>query len=205
MYIERAVESLIERTAHSFPAVVVYGPRQVGKSTTVMKLYGSRMSSVTLDDAEDRRLAQENPRLFLETWKWPVIIDEIQKAPNLLDAIKIEIDRQKALWLKNDERLKLMYILTGSNRFELQQGISESLAGRCGIVEMDSLSQSEKYHEHAPVFHPDLQSLRDRERNSNVKYRTRARIFQDLFNGGMPDVVTGMAERDLYYRSYIDT
>lgn len=205
MYINRTVEALIERTAVSFPAVVVYGPRQVGKSTTVTKLYGSRMDTVTLDDAEDRRLALENPRLFLETWKWPVIIDEIQKAPNLLDEIKIAIDRQKAVWLNNSEKPELMYILTGSNRFELQQGVSESLAGRCGIVEMDSLSQAEKYHSRPPVFHPDLASLRDRERNTGVSYRTRAEIFQDLFAGGMPDVVTGISERELYYRAYIDT
>ena len=205
MYIERAVESLIERTAHSFPAVVVYGPRQVGKSTTVMKLYGSRMSSVTLDDAEDRRLAQENPRLFLETWKWPVIIDEIQKAPNLLDAIKIEIDRQKALWLKNDERLKLMYILTGSNRFELQQGISDSLAGRCGVIDMASFSQSETYGAEGKLFDPEIARLLKREKELTGKYRTRQQVFRDIFRGGMPDIVTGVSEREIYFKSYIST
>lgn len=205
MYIHRAIEKLIERTAKSFPAVVIYGPRQVGKSTTASYLYGDKYHTVTLDNAEDRRIAIENPRLFLETYPWPLIIDEIQKAPELMDEIKINIDKQKAEWLRDDEEQQLMYILTGSNRFELQKGIADSLAGRCGIIEMDSLSQAEKYGSDFPEFHPNLDFLRRRERDSSVSYRTRAQIFKDLFSGGMPDIVTGKSERELYYRSYMDT
>ena len=120
-YMNRTIENVILSTGKSFPCVVVYGPRQVGKSTTIDYLYGERIRRVTLDDTDDRNLAVQNPKLFLETYGWPLIIDEIQKAPGLLDEIKQIIDAQKLLWLKNGGERELMYILTGSNRFELLQ------------------------------------------------------------------------------------
>ena len=73
-----------------------------------------------------------------------MIIDEIQKEPNLLDEIKKKIDEQRFIWLKSGNERQLMYILTGSNRFELQQGVSDSLAGRCGILDMLSFSRAER-------------------------------------------------------------
>ncbi|MBR0124724.1 MAG: ATP-binding protein, partial [Treponema sp.] len=111
----------------SFPCIVLYGPRQIGKSTTLDHIFSKTFNIVTLDDIDDRNLAQQNPKQFLDMNPWPVIIDEIQKAPELLDAIKIKIDEQRKVWLKNGEERQIMYILTGSNRFELQQGISDSL------------------------------------------------------------------------------
>lgn len=74
-----------------------------------------------------------------------LVIDEIQKAPELMGEIKKKIDSQQLIWTRENKKRELMYILTGSNRFELQQGISESLAGRCGIIDMSSFSQVEKY------------------------------------------------------------
>ena len=145
MYVKRTVEETIVKVSQSFPSVVVYGPRQVGKSTTIDMLFAGKCKKVTLDDREDRLLAESNPRLFLESYGWPLIIDEIQKAPSLLDEIKINIDEQRLAWMREGKERELMYILTGSSRFELQEGISESLAGRCGVVEMASFSQSEKY------------------------------------------------------------
>ena len=123
MYIKRTVEKTILDMGNSFPCIVVYGPRQVGKSTTLDYVFPKSFHRVTLDDIEERKLASENPKLFLESNPWPVIIDEIQKVPELLDEIKIKIDAQRRVWLKNNEERRLMYILTGSNRFELQQGI----------------------------------------------------------------------------------
>ena len=205
MYINRHVESIILEAADSFPCIVVYGPRQVGKSTTVNILFGDKIPSVTLDDAEDRDLAINNPRLFLERYGWPLIIDEIQKAPNLLDEIKIKIDAQRLLWLKNNEPRKLMYILTGSNRFELQQGISDSLAGRCGVIEMLSLSQAEKANYPRYSFSPEISDLLSLERDKSRTYKARADVFNDIFNGGMPDIFTGISKRDVYFKAYVDT
>ena len=205
MYIKRYVENTILAAAKSFPCIVIYGPRQVGKSTTINMLFGDKIPMVTLDDAEDRNLALTNPRLFLERYGWPVIIDEIQKAPNLLDEIKIKIDEQRLKWMRNNEERQLMYILTGSNRFELQEGISDSLAGRCGIVEMLSLSQAEKYNYPNRLFSPDINELLTFERRAKITYRTRSAIYQDIFNGGMPDIFTGVSQRDIYFKAYVDT
>ena len=156
MYIDRNAERMITDVAESFPCIVIYGPRQVGKSTTIDHLFGDKYRKVTLDDLDDRNLAVQNPKLFLETYDWPVIIDEIQKAPLLLDEIKKKIDDQRLIWLRENKPRKLMYILTGSNRFELQEGVSESLAGRCGVIDMSSLSQSEKYGKEGKLFDPEI-------------------------------------------------
>lgn len=204
MYIRRTSEEMIKSVSCSFPCIVVYGPRQVGKSTTIDMLFGDKYRKVTLDDGDDRALAQSNPKLFLETYRWPVIIDEIQKAPGLLDEIKKVVDEQRLIWMKNGEERELMYILTGSNRFELQEGVSDSLAGRCGVVDMASFSQSEKYGYENPFFEPCLGNMRVRE-EQNRKYRTRKEVFEDIFMGGMPDVCTGVAERSAYFKSYINT
>ena len=147
--------------SRSFPCIVVYGPRQVGKSTTIDHLFGEKYRKVTLDDNDDRAFALTNPKLFLETYGWPLVIDEIQKAPVLLDEIKKIIDAQRLVWLKSGEERKLMYIITGSNRFELQESVADSLAGRCGVINMASFSQAEKLGYNDPLFSPELKELRE--------------------------------------------
>lgn len=205
MYIKRAVEKTLVDISKSFPCIVVYGSRQVGKSTTVNRIFGDKFKTVTLDDIDDRSLAQSNPKIFLETYGWPLIIDEIQKVPSLLDEIKKQIDNQRLYWLKNNKKRKLMYVLTGSNRFELQQGISDSLAGRCGVVEMASFSQVEKNEISAHFFTPKIDKLIKLEQLSKLKYKTRKQIFEEIFNGGMPDIYTEVSEREVYFKSYVAT
>ncbi|MBQ7727729.1 MAG: ATP-binding protein [Clostridia bacterium] len=204
MYLNRTVEKTIVEVSKSFPCIAVYGPRQVGKSTTIDRIFGDRYRKVTLDDSDDRVLAQNNPKLFLETNGWPLIIDEIQKAPMLLDEIKVSIDQQRLAWMKSGEERRLMYILTGSNRFELQEGISDSLAGRCGIIDMASFSQAEKFGYESPLFSPELPEIFKRE-TAGRHYRTRKEIFEDIFMGGMPDICTGESAREAYFKSYINT
>ena len=205
MYVTRNSEPIIREVSKSFPCIVLYGPRQVGKSTTIDHIFGDDFRKVTLDDLEDRNLAIQNPKLFLETYGWPLIIDEIQKAPALLDEIKKVIDAQRLVWVKNNEERQLMYILTGSNRFELQQGISDSLAGRCGVIDMASFSQSETYGAEGKLFDPEISWLLKREKELTGKYRTRQQVFRDIFRGGMPDIVTGVSNREVYFKSYVST
>ena len=205
MYVTRNSEPIIREVSKSFPCIVLYGPRQVGKSTTIDHIFGDDFRKVTLDDLEDRNLAIQNPKLFLETYGWPLIIDEIQKAPALLDEIKKVIDAQRLVWVKNNEDRQLMYILTGSNRFELQQGISDSLAGRCGVIDMASFSQSETYGAEGKLFDPEISRLLKREKELTGKYRTRQQVFRDIFRGGMPDIVTGVSNREVYFKSYVST
>ena len=180
MYINRTCEKAITDTGKSFPCIVVYGPRQIGKSTTIDYLFGENFKKVTLDDIEDRALAEANPKLFLDSVGWPVIIDEIQKVPLLLDEIKNRIDEQRLLWLKSGKDRELMYVLTGSSRFELQQSISDSLAGRCGIVEMASFTRAEKSQSKEFEFSPELLILTQREAEITQK-KTRPEIFREIF------------------------
>ena len=205
MYIPRTVEPMIQSMTESFPCIVIYGARQVGKSTTASMIFDDQLRKVTLDDADDRNLALTDPKSFLDAWGWPLMIDEIQKAPHLLDEIKKRIDDQRMLWMKNGEPRQLMYVLTGSNRFELQQGISESLAGRCGVIEMAAFSQMEKQMAKSNRFTPEIPVLLQRERETDIAYRTRPELFADIFEGGMPDICTGMSDRSFYFKSYIDT
>lgn len=205
MYIKRTIENTIKNLGKSFPCIVIYGARQVGKSTTVDYIFGDKYKKVTLDDIEDRTLAESNPKLFLETYGFPLIIDEIQKVPTLLDEIKKIIDEQRLKWLKNNSKRELMYVLTGSNKFELQQGISDSLAGRCGIIEMSSFSQVEKDKIKSNPFNPDLQNLLNLEKNTKSKYKTLREVFENIFTGGMPDVCTKVSEIEAYFKSYVNT
>lgn len=204
MYIKRIAEQTIIEAGQSFPCIVVYGPRQVGKSTTINQIFGDRYNTVSLDDNDDRYLAEQNPKLFLENYGYPLIIDEIQKVPSLLNEIKKIIDGKRRQWLKENKPRELLYILTGSNRFELQEGIADSLAGRCGVIDMASFTSAEKYGYESKLFNPMLSSFYASEK-SGRKYRTRKEVFEDIFMGGMPDICTGVSERNIYFKSYVNT
>ena len=203
MYISREIENTIINVSKSFQAIAIYGPRQVGKSTSISVIFGKEMKSVSLDKNENLLLAKNSPSQFLDNFGWPLIIDEIQKAPELMSEIKVRIDNQRMEWLKNNEKRQLMYVLTGSNRFELQEGVSESLAGRCGIINMNSLSTSEIDGVKYDVFMPKIAELKKRE--AAMKYKSQNEIFERIFAGGMPDIITGESERNAYFSSYIDT
>ncbi len=204
MYYKRDIEKSLNRASKSFQAITIYGSRQVGKTTTVTNVFKD-FNFVTLDDGEELDLALTNPKKFLEIHKWPLIIDEVQKASNLLSYIKIIIDEQRIEWMKNNQNRQLMYVLTGSNQFELQNGISESLAGRTAVLDMGSMTQLEALKIEGNLFKPDIESLLEKESKFVSKYADQTEIFERIFRGGMPDIVTGESERDIYFRSYIDT
>jgi uncharacterized protein len=121
MYIPMAIETAVISIAKTFPVLFVTGPRQVGKTTLLKHIAEKGRNYVTLDDPLQRRLALEEPELFLERFEAPVIIDEIQYAPKLLSYIKKRVDR---------DGTKGAYWLTGSQMFHLMRDASESLAGR---------------------------------------------------------------------------
>ena len=154
MYIERQLKNVIETGSKFFPAILLTGPRQVGKTTFLRRMAEPERRYVTLDDISVRTLAQEDPRGFIEKYSPPVLIDEIQYVPELLNYIKIVIDEQR---FKDPEKAKGMYWLTGSQRFPLMKGVSESLAGRIGIFEMSGLSQSELDERPNVPFTPEKQ------------------------------------------------
>lgn len=134
-YIKREIEKEIKEYLKQFSAVALTGPRQSGKTTTLKKLFKKNFSYFSLDNIADRRIAQEDPALFIKNAGKNAIIDEIQYAPELLSYIKIEID--------NNPRKKGRYILTGSQNFLMMKNFSESLVGRMGILYMPLLSVQE--------------------------------------------------------------
>ena len=138
MYIERKIEKQLTYLSDHFPAVVIAGARQTGKTTLIKELIGTRegMNYVTLDYPRIRELARSDPELFLQQYPAPVIIDEVQYAPELLPYIKIRID---------ENRVNSQYCLTGSQMFRLMKNVSESLAGRVGILSLYALSRAEIY------------------------------------------------------------
>lgn len=165
------------------------------------------MGIVSLDDLENRTLANKNPKLFLEAHPWPIIIDEIQKASPLLDAIKVVVDSEKNKCLQNNVSVPLMYVLTGSNQFELQNMVSESLSGRTAILNMASLANNELEEIDGNIFNPDLDCLKAKYAKVKDKnlYRSRKKIFERIFKGGMPEYIAKDLNRDTFFSSYIAT
>jgi predicted AAA+ superfamily ATPase len=133
-YLHRKLEKPLKQALQQFPVVLITGPRQAGKSTLLQHtLQGYHY--LTLDDILLRNLAESDPALFLKTYQPPLIIDEIQYAPSLLSYIKIHVDQHR--------REHGQYVLTGSQIFQLMQGVSESLAGRIAIFQLYPLSWQE--------------------------------------------------------------
>ena len=207
MYYSRTIEKKINSIKNEYAAIAIYGARQVGKSTVVDHIFGKDIPSVTLDDLNERALANDNPKLFLETHPWPVIIDEIQKGTPLLEQIKIKIDDEKKNCLKENRQVPLMYILTGSNQFELQKAVAESLAGRAAILTMSSLANNEIEKMEGNLFNPDLDVVKEKYKGINPKklYKTRKEIFEKIIKGGMPEYIDKKLDRTTFFKSYIKT
>ena len=204
MYIKRNIENKIIQASKQFACLTIYGPRQVGKSTLIEKIFPN-ITYVTLDDIELRDYALKDPKGFIKYYSHPLIIDEIQKAPELLDYIKIEIDEMKRNCLNNNKPLELLYIISGSNQYELQDAIVESLAGRTCVFNLSSLSYNEiKERKIFNCFEPELNVLREKNKLLN-NYRSRKEIFDDILLGGMPEYITLKPDREMFFKSYIST
>lgn len=195
MYIKRAMEETIARVSNMFPVMLVTGPRQVGKTTLLQKLSEQERKYVTLDDPDVRYLAKHDPALFMQRYTPPVLIDEIQYATELLPYIKIYVDTTKekgSIWI------------TGSQVFRLMKDVSESLAGRVGIVNLLGLSDAEIYGYKSEPFSTDPEWLM--KRISGLKQITLNEIYARIFKGSMPELYADEnVDWETYYRSYVDT
>lgn len=199
MYIQRHLEAQILHASRYYPVVMVCGQRQVGKSTMLNHIKEPGRRYVTLDDGNARRLAATDPALFFETYGYPLLIDEFQRVPSILLEMKQIVD-QKAL---NGEDNNGMFWLTGSQKFKMMQNVSESLAGRIAIFDMASLSTAEIEERPAALFHPDLDSIRERLNHSKPK--NIHQVYEDIFRGGMPKLRATDLDRDRFYMDYINT
>ena len=196
-YIHRTLEQKIMDISRDYSCLLLIGPRQVGKTTMLEHLMeGSGRQKVTLDDVENRRLAQSDPALFLEMHPAPVLIDEVQYAPQLFSYIKINVDNGAAPG---------SYWLTGSQAFQLMELAQESLAGRTAIVHMSALSQSELYGDGTTEpLSLKLENLN--RRKEHLSSCNSMEMFERIWNGGMPGHRSGrFTDRDVFYSSYIQT
>ena len=206
MYIRRDVEKTILDLAGDFMCITVYGQRQCGKTTTITKLFGDKFKFTTMDDYEDRAAAISDPKGFLKSIGWPVIIDEIQKAPVLLDEVKRLIDERKRQLLDSEEDYELMFVLTGSSQFELRRSVSESLAGRTAIIDMSVLTYHESKGIAGSAFDANLDVLSSKIRSCGADSLCNINdIFEFIYTGGMPEVASGKVRREKYYRPYISS
>lgn len=172
------------------------GPRQVGKTTVLKTLAEESRRYVTLDNLEERKLAKTDPGLFLQIHKLPIMIDEVQYAPELFSYIKIAVDsgaKPGSFWM------------TGSQAFRLMGLAQETLAGRVAILHLPSLSQHEIYGSHDNIpFKVDLDSLI--ERKSAGKPADMTEIYERIWKGSMPGLISGKyTDRDVFYSSYVRT
>lgn len=207
-YINRNIENTIMELSNSFPVLMVTGPRQVGKTTLLNYISTKKnncLNYVSLDNINNRLLANEDPELFLENFTPPLIIDEFQYAPQLLSYIKIKVDteRQKSIF-QNKENISTMYYLTGSQSFLSMKNVTESLAGRVGIIDLYGLSTREINNEISSPFIPELENIKNKK-TKTTKITTKE-LFERIFKGSYPEIYSNEnISLEKFYESYIKT
>ena len=197
-YISRAIEKTFLAAVRDFKVVLVTGPRQCGKTTMMKKMAEDENRGrkyISLDDFAARKMAVESPNLFLQVYKPPVFIDEVQYAPQLFSYIKMYVDEYQQpgdIWL------------SGSQIFKLMENVQESLAGRVGILKMNTFSQAEIEEVESSPFRPEIEYLI--ARGENGKKIEMPELYERIFKGSLPDVVQHeLSSRDRLYSSYIAT
>lgn len=197
-YIKRAMEDTFIELGKQFPAILITGPRQVGKTTMLKKLMEDENTDrayVTLDDITERQMAKNDPALFFQLHKPPLFIDEVQYAPELFSYIKMWVDEHQNpgdFWL------------TGSQLFKLMEGVQESLAGRVALLQMLPLSQQEILGNKTIPFEIKLDLFIEKEKN--IAKADTPEIYRRIFNGGMPALLSGQyTDHRVVYSSYIST
>ena len=199
MYITRHMEKPVMELNEQYPVLLLTGPRQVGKTTMLdhlLEVEGKGRKKVSLDDLTLRELAKTDPKMFFQLYQPPLLIDEVQYAPELFPYIKIMVDERHQpgdFWL------------TGSQLFKMMEGVQESLAGRVALLHLSPLSQSEiMKRPPEPPFSLELPLLSERQ-NGRQMLNT-PEVFQRIHQGGMPALVTGTySNASIFYSSYIDT
>lgn len=190
--INRALSTVVINASQTFKCVLLAGPRQVGKTTLLRSIAEKERREVTLDDPAVRALAQRDPELFFATYPEPLLIDEVQYAPNLFPFIKMRVDRSAKTG---------QYWLTGSQPFRLMQGVSESLAGRVAILNLQGLSEAERYGREGVPFLPDTART-----GGEGRIATREEMAKVMFRGSFPQIaaVEG-TDVNLFMSSYVAT
>ena len=195
--IQRTITSTIKQSLEAYPVTVITGARQVGKSTVVYTFTKSHgFHYVSLDNIEERNLANTDPKYFIERHGYPLIIDEVQYAPILMEVIE-EIVNSKRI---KQEKANGLFILTGSQSYELMNNISQSMAGRAAVLTMEPLSQNEINGEEEIPFLPsnDFKKKKN-ELNSHE-------LFERIIQGNYPEIYSNPAmNSEMFYQRYVST
>lgn len=200
MYIKRHAAKTVQELRRHFGAVLVTGPRQTGKTTlideTVVKPGKGKIARVNLDDPLLNKMANEEAGRFFLDYPPPLFIDEIQYAPNLFPYLKLTVDREKKQGL---------FFLSGSQQFSLMKGVSESMAGRVGIIDILGLSLREiENNPFSEPFCPTEKYLSARKRNPlTVNYD---KVWEIIWRGSMPRLYADPAlPHAAFYSAYLRT
>ena len=193
MYLKRHISDYISRMRKQFKVLLLTGPRQVGKATMLSHMFASDYNYVVLDDYLELETAKNDPGLFFKNNRMPVIVGEVQRAPELFLEIKYLVDKSEN---------KGEVILTESHSYRLLSSVSDSLAGRVCIIDMSSLSMREKQQLDFNVpFIPTDDYIDKRSKNLN-----RADdIWFHIHRGSMPELIDEEIEWEPFYRSYVRT
>ncbi|MDR2800609.1 MAG: ATP-binding protein [Desulfovibrio sp.] len=197
MYSARTLEGYIGKAAVHFPVLLLTGARQVGKTTLLRHLEGGERTYVSLDDPLVLSLARKDPALFMQRFPAPVLIDEIQYAPQLLPYIKMAVD---------SDRKSGAFWLTGSQQFQLMRNVSESLAGRVAVLQLLGLSRREITGKGAqqPPFLPNAGDFAARARQANPL--PLKELYTLIWRGSFPALALDASmDRDLFLSSYVQT
>lgn len=194
MYLKRAIEKVIKKSMKHFPVVLITGPRQVGKTTLLREITVESHKYVTMDDYIQLGLLRDDPLLFFKNNDTPLVLDEIQYAPEAFRTIKLKADEQKKSGY---------YLLTGSQSFSLMKNVSESLAGRVAILELQGLSMRERLKiNFADAFVPSDDYISSRKR----ALKPYADLWKRIHRGSMPALaVDSQMDWNLFYQSYVQT
>lgn len=196
--IHRTINSEIREALKIYPVIVITGARQVGKSTEVYKFIEKGYQYVSLDNIDERKLAQSDPKYFIERHGYPLIIDEVQYAPIVMEVIE-EIVNKNRLEQKNEKGL---FILTGSQTFKLMKNVTQSMAGRAAILYMEPLSMKEVHGEKENPFLPEKSLIKKTIRNS----LSVEALFRQIIHGFYPELYSNPhLTSEMFYARYIAT
>lgn len=193
-YYRRSIEQVINEYKEQFSILLLTGPRQVGKSTLFKELFREEYKYFSLDDPILKEQLINDPRLFLKNNPEKLIIDEIQYAPSIFPYLKMKVD---------ENREDGMYLMTGSQAFVLMKNVSETLAGRVGILELQGISLREQFNiEFNKPFIPNEEYISEREKNI-TEYTD---LWQRIHRGYMPELVFNDKKKwEFFYSSYVQT
>ncbi len=197
--INRHIYNQILNSIKSKPVTLITGARQVGKSTIVFEFEKMGFNYVSLDSSRERELANKDPELFLQLHPWPLIIDEVQRAPILFNTIEEIVNNEKRKRIDNYG----MFILTSSQMYKLMNGISESLAGRVSIIHMLPLSRNEIINRDEPIFDFNIKNIQKR---ANANPLTPIQLFDNIVKGFYPELYSNnLLKVQKFYSDYVET